>query len=111
VTRVMAGVVVGVVAALAFGLATEPAVRERVRKLAAPLVSLGCCGGDGDADGGISVQKAADFGRQVLGVAKERYRSAVEESRAAAAEERQRLWARFERARDTGRADTDRAGT
>jgi hypothetical protein len=108
-SKLFAGIFVGAIVALAVAVATEPAVRERVRRLAGELVSCGCFGAEGK-DGTLSAQNAADFGSRVLAVIKERYQSAVEESRAAATEERQRLWARFEQARDTGRADADRAG-
>ncbi len=97
-TRVVVGIVVGAAVAVALGAATDSVVRERVRRLA-----TGCC--DGDAKGGgMTARKAADFARKVIGGIGERCRAAVVESRAAAAEERQRLWASFEQARDTGRA-------
>jgi hypothetical protein len=101
VTRVVVGIVVGATVALALGAATDSVLRERMRKLAAS-----CCLGDSDGDG-MNARKAAAFAKRLVEAIGERCRAAVEESRAAAADERQRLWARFERARDTGRADTN----
>ncbi len=99
-SKMIVGLFVGAVAALAVGAATQPAVRDRVRLLAAS-----CCG---DAEGqSVRIEDATGFVKRAIEAVGERFRGAAEESRVAAAEERQRLWKHFERARDTGRADVE----
>ena len=102
-SRVAFGIIVGIVAASAIGIAVEPAVRARFRAIAGRLA--GCC--DGQRAGSGSRQ-CVDLGRRALGVEQARYDQAVAEGRTAAAERRQQLWARFETARDSGRADVDK---
>ena len=99
-SRLLVGLMVGVVAAMAIGAATQPVLRDRMRQMA-----TSCCG---DAEGRpMRIEDATGFVKRMIGVVGERFREAAEESRIAAAEERQRLWRTFERARDSGRADID----